>query len=572
MLIKLRRGKQAQSLVIVALSATVLFGIIALGLDGGRLYFERRDTQNAADAAALAGAQELIPTTPNSGPPTLGMTQSARCQAAIYAFKTWSDVPAGDPSGDMSGCSVWSSQSVSGNTAVISAASAPATVRVTTPSRGNLNEIAVEVDYDTPLTFAAVIGFTKSTVAAIAFAHAGFYNKNYTIFGFDASGSGNSVSDDRSGWAQIDNGLSGTDCASPDPARGKMVSNDKFHAPTSGDGLNFNGQFYHASAADTQSLTVYWEQNQVSAGFSPIDPTPNYSVPNKPTIVRSSTPAEIDPARSQTFGSLTLMNNTSVVEWVFQPGLYSSSINIPQSPGGSANDRYIFLNGVYWFSSANFTISGGIVGNTKNGAALPLNARGEGSTDLPPAADGTNGVEFVLDGASKFTATSGGSASPNVYFVAPSYVAGSGAFGAPTDSIAFFVAGATTPGGGDSIGGPPGVVWSETIDRTKGSPLGGRVSPFQVWGSIVSLDQNGSQGADLQLTAVSPSTYAVTGELIGATVDLYNGGFSAGATPTYNPPRCSPGGYNQGQRPAGYLVQFNPDFAPHFHGLAYLVK
>jgi hypothetical protein len=111
------------------------------------------------------------------------------------------------------------------------------------------------------------------------------------------------------------------------------------------------------------------------------------------------------------------------------------------------------------------------------------------------------------------------------------------------------------------------------IDRTKGSPLGGGVSPFQVWGSIVSLDQNGSQGADLQLTAVSASSYAVTGEFIGATVDLYNGGFSAGATPTYNPPRCAqPGGYNQGQRPAGYLVQFNPDFAPHFHGLAYLVK
>jgi len=568
MLIKLRRGKQAQSLVIVALSATVLFGIIALGLDGGRLYFERRDVQNAADAAALAGAQELIPTTANSAV-TPGMTQNARCQAAIYAFKTWQDVPAGDPSGDMSGCSVWSSQNVSGNTATISAASAPATVRVTTPSRGNLNEIAVEVDYDTPLTFASVIGFTKSTVAAIAFAHAGFYNKNYTIFGFDASGSGNSVADDRNGWAQIDNGLSGSDCASPDPARGKMVSNDKFHAPTSGDGLNLNGQFYHASAADTQSLTVYWEQNQVSAGFSPIDPTPNYSVPNKPATARSSIPVRVDPGRSATFGTLTLANSTAVTEWVFQPGLYSNAINIP-SPGGSANDRYIFLNGVYWFNSANFTISGGIVGNTMDGGALPLNGRGEGWTNLPAASDATNGVEFVFDGASRFTASSSGSASPNVYFVAPSYVGGTGAFGAPTDSIAFFVAGATTPGGGDSIGGPPGVVWSETIDHTKRSPLG--TSPFEVWGSVVSLDQNGSQGADMQLTAVSSSSYAVTGEMIGATVDLYNGGFSPGATPAYNPPRCSPGGYRQGQTPTGYLVQFNPDFAPHFHGLAYLVK
>ncbi len=566
MLIKLRRGKRAQSLVIVALSATVLFGIIALGLDGGRLYFERRDVQNSADAAALAGAQELIPTTA-SATVTIGMMQNARCQAAIYAFKTWQDVPVGDPAGDMTTCSAWGTQNMSGNTATIQAASVPATIRVTTPSRGNPNEIAVEVDYNTPLTFASIIGFTSSTVAAVAYAHGGFYNKKYTIFGFDASGSGNSVSDDRSGWGQIDNGLNGSDCNNPNGLQGKMVSNDKFHAPTSGDGLNFNGQFYHASAADTQALLVYWQQNQVSAGFSPIDPSPNYSVPNKPTTSRSSMPAEVDAGRSTSFGSQYLTNNTSVTEWVFQPGVYTNSISIP-TPGGAASDRYIFLNGVYWFSGANLTISGGIVGNTLDGGPVPLNARGEGSTNLLPAPDGTNGIEFVLDGVSQFKATSGASTSPNVYFVAPSYVAGIGPFGAPTDSIAFFVTGAIVPGGGDSIAGPPGIVWSETIDRTKRSPLGS--SPFQVWGTVVSLDQYGSQGADLQLTAVSDSSYAVTGEFIGATVDLYNGGFSAGATPTYNATPC--GRYTQGVPSTGLLVQFNPDFAPHFHGLAYLVR
>src|SRR5258707_3549392 len=112
MLIKLRRGKRAQSRVLVALAATVPFGIIALGLDGGRLYFERRDVQNSADAAALAGAQELIPTTA-SATVSIPMMQNARCQAAIYAFKTWQDVPAGDPAGDMSACSVWGTQRVS---------------------------------------------------------------------------------------------------------------------------------------------------------------------------------------------------------------------------------------------------------------------------------------------------------------------------------------------------------------------------------------------------------------------------------------------------------------------------
>src|SRR5260370_4845463 len=86
MLIKLRRGKKAQSLVIVALSATALFGIIALGLDAGRLYFQRRDVQNAADAGALAGAQELIPSQTTPIPDTT-MIAAAGCQASIFALQ-----------------------------------------------------------------------------------------------------------------------------------------------------------------------------------------------------------------------------------------------------------------------------------------------------------------------------------------------------------------------------------------------------------------------------------------------------------------------------------------------------
>src|SRR5260370_4494064 len=96
-------------------------------------------------------------------------------------------------------CSAGGTKNMGGKTEPIQGAWVPATIRVTTPSRGNPNEIAVEVDYNTPLTFASIIGFTNSKVAALAYAHGGFYNKKYTIFGFDASGSGDSVSDDRSG-------------------------------------------------------------------------------------------------------------------------------------------------------------------------------------------------------------------------------------------------------------------------------------------------------------------------------------------------------------------------------------
>jgi len=46
-------------LVIVALGLVALVGIVALAVDGGHVYAERRKMQNAADAGALAGARML---------------------------------------------------------------------------------------------------------------------------------------------------------------------------------------------------------------------------------------------------------------------------------------------------------------------------------------------------------------------------------------------------------------------------------------------------------------------------------------------------------------------------------
>jgi hypothetical protein len=48
-----------QVLVQVAILVGVLFAFLALALDGGHFYVERRRMQNAADAGALAGAREL---------------------------------------------------------------------------------------------------------------------------------------------------------------------------------------------------------------------------------------------------------------------------------------------------------------------------------------------------------------------------------------------------------------------------------------------------------------------------------------------------------------------------------
>src|SRR3989440_11960923 len=158
MLIQLRRGKKAQSLVIVALSATALFGITALGLDAGRLYFQRRDVQNAADAGALAGAQELLPPDGNPGH-TTAMIAKANCQAAVYAIQGVLGTPT-----DSTNCASPAPNYLPNGSGFITetANNVPVTVTVWTPSRGNGNEHHGRANYNVPLTFAAAIRVTQS--------------------------------------------------------------------------------------------------------------------------------------------------------------------------------------------------------------------------------------------------------------------------------------------------------------------------------------------------------------------------------------------------------------------------
>lgn len=59
MIEKLYRQEKGQAVVIVALTLVGLIGFLALVLDGGAAFAARRQMQNAADSAAIAGAREL---------------------------------------------------------------------------------------------------------------------------------------------------------------------------------------------------------------------------------------------------------------------------------------------------------------------------------------------------------------------------------------------------------------------------------------------------------------------------------------------------------------------------------
>jgi hypothetical protein len=59
MLRGLLRGERGSAMPMLVLSMTIVVGSMALTIDGGNAFLERRRLQNAADAAALAGAEAL---------------------------------------------------------------------------------------------------------------------------------------------------------------------------------------------------------------------------------------------------------------------------------------------------------------------------------------------------------------------------------------------------------------------------------------------------------------------------------------------------------------------------------
>jgi hypothetical protein len=84
-----RRG---QTVVVVVLSLVALLVVLGLALDGSRLYRTRRILQNAADAAALAGAQELAmnPTTTSPAVIWRKVVQYLQANASNYtAARAW---------------------------------------------------------------------------------------------------------------------------------------------------------------------------------------------------------------------------------------------------------------------------------------------------------------------------------------------------------------------------------------------------------------------------------------------------------------------------------------------------
>mgnify|MGYP001289389039 CR=1 FL=1 len=540
-------GRRGQVLLIVALGMVAICGMLALAVDAGRLYFQRRLMQDAVDAGALAGGQDLVFSTayPTGSPP------NALYHALQLSFTTFNLTPT-HPQG--------SSFYVNPPNNTVTDSVGGYTVTAVAPTGYDSRQVKVTVNHTGTTTFAQILGFTGVPVVATATAEAGTNAKTYAIFAYTSGGSGNTINNDQNGYAQIDDGQDGADVCNSS-TNGLALSNAKFHVPNSTRAaLNINGQVTVNQGSDNNALFQYWVAG--APWGTSTDAEPDFVAPDTSNVTPlNPNRTKILPGGTATVNGVTITNSTASQDYyVYLPGKYTQTVTIPNNASGdAASSVYIFLNGLYYFTSgANLNTSGGSIANTSTGLPKYAGSPPVGVTDLPAAADGTNGVEFVFDTSSAYSATNSALAGASVFLVAPGY--------SPTGSthIAFYIASNNTV---------TGAVWSETFDASASN-----APRYQIWGTVFDASTAGSMtvtGVQLGAHNTAPSNtdssgqYAINGEFIGAVLQLNNGnvlGNTAGTSTT-----CpAPGAIGQG-KPA-LLVQFNSKFAPAPGVNSYLVQ
>jgi hypothetical protein len=147
------KNERGQAIVLVALALVGLLAIGGLAIDGGRLYQSRRQVQNAADAAALAGARVIL-----DGVCSGGAERSA-VSAAIQDFARQNGVDITSPD------ATYIYQYVDGNENILT----PTTSKVPVETKG----ISITVMLTETTTFMKIVGWNEMTAPAFAMAMVG---------------------------------------------------------------------------------------------------------------------------------------------------------------------------------------------------------------------------------------------------------------------------------------------------------------------------------------------------------------------------------------------------------------
>jgi Flp pilus assembly protein TadG len=159
----IRKSDSGQTLMFVAIAMPVMLGFLGLGIDMGYMRYTRRQVQMAADAAAIAAA--------NEAESCLGLTNCAlyetTAEAAVATDNSFPNVTAYlNGSGNGKGNSACTATPGSGDTVVL--VNNPPQCVVNDPNQNNHYVVEAIVSENVPTLFGRVLGMGSVTVTARA--------------------------------------------------------------------------------------------------------------------------------------------------------------------------------------------------------------------------------------------------------------------------------------------------------------------------------------------------------------------------------------------------------------------
>jgi Flp pilus assembly protein TadG len=331
-----------QVLVLFAGGLVTLLIIAALAFDVGTMLLERRDQQNAADAAALAGARYVLTSADHSGT-CAGASGNAAAEAACNLAVANGFVDA-DPD---------------------------QVVNVFIPAihgryAGMPGFVEVQIEGTRPSVFGGIIGRAAWPVGAYAVAT----NKQNLTFPFSMLAlnsteckalkvSGGGIIE---AWANIQSNSSGADCAPEDPVGFSRTGDSTIEI--------------HADDATCRSVGLIQNGNngvmtctQAPNSFALPDPLRNLPAPDKPVlapsmqpvghtkaapdycpgVTGSKAPSETQPKPCDVGGNGSSYADLS---WILFPGLYPHGLSV--SNGATA----YLMPGIYWIGGGGVDVGG----------------------------------------------------------------------------------------------------------------------------------------------------------------------------------------------------------------------
>jgi hypothetical protein len=374
-----RRGIVA---VLVAVSLIAILGVVAIVLDGGLLLDNRRSVQAAADAAALAAAEDL--------------------------FANWSTNKGVDPAPHKAAASALSTAKAEGYnndadadalTDTADAGKSSVTVHIPPTSGLAVNQpgyAEVIITYYQKRGFSRIFSSGNLPVTARAVARGMRKASGIGVLVLDPSANG-SLTISGSAGMKVDGSV--------------IVDSSSSTAASASGGAGLNSSEMDITGKDSYSGSSYFQTNpgSVNTGVAPTaDFLTDVPVPDPTKIDDQGNPGTMTTRSTSTY--MPTSNQT------IQPGLYIGGISISSQP------NITFAPGIYYLQGGGLTMSGGSSSFTANGVMIYNGVGSTGATgsitvsgggtvvQSPPTSGAYYGMSIFQDRSSTQKVTlSGGS-------------------------------------------------------------------------------------------------------------------------------------------------------------------